>query len=554
MSRFSNRRTALMAACTASVVGLAVVGEAPADPPTGDVVRMIVQESAPSSAAAENAVRALGGVVLSSLSIIDGFVADLPLSAVDQLRRSGAVSHAWTDGAVRMSDDPGLEPYDALPPNTAWQKAIGLHALAPEATGAGVTVAVLDTGITRTMDFGQRVLARVDLTPDGNGYDGYGHGTNMAGIVGADGARSGGKWRGVATGVSLLPVKVASWNGATDVSVVLAAMEWIAVHREEYGIDVLSLSFGTDSSQSYELDPLDFAVERLWQAGVVIVAAAGNRGEGGSKIDKPGDDPLVITVGAADLHGTVGTSDDTVAPFSSRGPTQDGVAKPDLVAPGITIVSQRAPKSTSDAMRPTARVGRHYFKGTGTSQATAMVAGVAALVLDAAPDLTPDQVKEILLTTSTPMAEGPNGAGAGLVHADRAVDLATTAPPDPEPSDAEPSTGTGAVDSSRGGTKPYTDLDGDGEPEQVSGEIDVLGNPFDTRDWAARPWTETTWATSPWVGLTNVSPGWTATAWPPDSWPGMGWDEGSWTAKSWRDAGWNPDNWTAKSWRAAAWN
>ena len=570
MSWTAIRRGALVAACTAAVVGTAVIGEASVAPPTGDLMRLIIRESAPGTAAAETAVRALGGQVVSRLSIIGGFVADVPAASVSELRQTPAVAHAWQDGSVRVrddaapmydcdddaaaDDDQGLECYDAFPPNKAWPKAIGLHAVPPETAGEGVTIAVLDTGITKTRDFGDRVVARVDLTPDGDGYDGYGHGTNMAGIVGADGARSGGKWRGVATGVSLLPVKVADWNGATDVSVVLAAMEWIAVHREEYGIDILSLSYGTDSSQTYELDPLDFAVERLWSFGVVVVAAAGNRGEGGSKIDKPGDDPRVITVGAADLHGTVRTADDTVAPFSSRGPTHDGVAKPDLVAPGITIVSQRAPKSTLDAMRPTARVGKHYFKGTGTSQATAMVAGVAALVLDAAPGLSPDQVKKILITTATPMAESPYGSGAGLVNADRAVDLASTAPPDVEPPDVEPSTGAGSIDASRGGTKPYADLDGDGVPEQVSGEIDVLGATFDSELWAARPWTETTWAASPWSALTNVSPGWTETAWPPDSWPGMGWDEGSWTAKSWRDAGWDPSNWTAKSWRAAAWN
>ncbi|MDQ3450402.1 MAG: S8 family peptidase [Actinomycetota bacterium] len=548
------RRAFVIATCTASVLGIATAGWTPSRVSDDVPIRLIIQESAPSTPAAESLVASLGGQVLSQLGIVGGFAAVLPTSALTDLQRSDAIAYAWPDGQVRMSDTPGLEEYDVLPPNRVWQDAIGLDGVGPEITGAGVTVAVLDTGITRRLDFGYRVTARVDLTPDGDGYDEYGHGTHMAGIVGGDGARSDGRWRGSAPGVTLLPVKVASWNGATDVSVVLAAMEWIAVHRDEYGIDILSLSFGTDSSQDYEIDPLDFAVERLWNAGVVIVAAAGNRGEGGSKIDKPGDDPRVITVGAADLHDTVGTADDTVALFSSRGPTQDGVAKPDLVAPGITIVSQRAPGSTIDAMRPAARLGKHHFKGTGTSQSTAMVAGVAALVLDAAPGLSPDQVKEILLTTASPMTEGVNGAGAGLVNAERAVDLATTAPPDSPPPTATPSTGEGSIDSSRGNTKPYTDLDGDGDPEQVSGEIDVLGSPFDSTAWAARPWNATAWAASPWSTLTNVSPGWMSTVWPPDSWAGLGWDENSWTAKSWRDADWNPGNWTAKSWRAAAWN
>ena len=240
-------------------------------------------------------------------------------------------------------DDPEtIEGYDHLPPNIVWPEAVGWLAVGG-VDGSGVTVAVIDTGVTRAPELDDRVLARVDLTPEADGYDRYGHGTHMIGIVAGNGDDAAGDWRGVAPGVDVVSVKVAGWNGATDVSAVIAGMEWVAAHREQYGIRVVSLSFGTDSSQKYLEDPLDHAVERLWEAGILVVAAAGNRGAGGSKIDKPADDPFVLTVGAADLRGTVDGADDDVAPFSSCGPTGDGVAKPDLVAPGVNIVSSRAP-------------------------------------------------------------------------------------------------------------------------------------------------------------------------------------------------------------------
>ena len=454
-------------------------------------------------------------------------------------------------------DDPEtLEGYDDLPPNSVWPEAVGLELLDDDADGSGVTVAVIDTGVTRVPELGDRVLARVDLTPDGDGYDRYGHGTHMIGIVAGDEDSSDGDWRGVAPGAEVVSVKVAGWNGATDVSAVIAGLEWVAAHRDQYGIRVVNLSFGTDSTQKYLDDPLDFAVERLWEAGILVVAAAGNRGPGGAKIDKPADDPFVLTVGAADLHGTVDGADDEVAPFSSCGPTGDGVAKPDLVAPGVSIVSSRAPGTTIDEMRPAARLGLGGFKGTGTSQATAIVTGIAALMFDAQPSLTPDEAKAALVGTVTANLAGHPCAGAGLVHAGRAVEAAaagTFRGAHPHASVAR-SSGHGSIDATRGNHKPYTDLNGDGVAEQVSGELDALGKPWRQEHWVSTPWGPGTWAGSPWAPLTNVSPGWQATPWAPGAWAGTGWDESSWSAKSWRDAGWTADAWTAKSWRDAGWN
>ena len=182
-----------------------------------------------------------------------------------------------------------------------------------------------------------------------------------------------------------MSVKVAGWDGATDVSTVIAALQWVVSNRARFNIRVVNLSWGTDASRGYGVDPLDRAVERAWEAGLVVVVAAGNEGPAAGTISKPADDPYVVTVGAADTDGTADDADDTIAAFSSRGPTADGVGKPDLLAPGVSIVSDRSPGSTIDLFRPAARVGPTMFKGSGTSQAAAVVAGVAARMLDVDP-------------------------------------------------------------------------------------------------------------------------------------------------------------------------
>ncbi|MDQ3714821.1 MAG: S8 family peptidase [Actinomycetota bacterium] len=521
------------------------------------MVSVIVSELEPESSAAEAAVTGAGGELGRRLGLVNGFAATIPASSFAMLGRTPGIAGLWTDGSVTLSDfDVNLEQYDPLPPNTVWRAAIGLPSVPRSTNGAGVTVAVLDTGVTRHPDLGNRVRARVDLTPDGGGYDTFGHGTHMTGLVAGNGQRSGGQWAGVATGANIVSVRVSEWNGATDVSEVLGALEWIHNNTSKYGIRVLNLSFGTDSTQKHQLDPLNHAVQRLWKAGVFVVVAAGNRGEGGQNIDKPGDDPFVVTVGAADTAGTVATADDTVAPFSSRGPTGENVQKPDLVAPGISIVSQGAPGTTLYEMRPAARVGTQYFKGHGTSQATAIVSGVAALMFQAAPSMTPDEAKAALVGTADPAMVGQTGAGAGLVDAADAVGAARSRAFLNNPANValERSTGTGSIDSTRGNAKPYTDFNGDGVPEQVSGDVDALGNAFSSAVWAARPWNSRTYQNSPWARLTNVSPGWSKTPWTPDAWAGLGWDEQSWAASSWQEAGLNPGNWTARYWRSEAWN
>jgi serine protease AprX len=482
---------------------------------------------------------------------------------VARLRGAPAVAGLWSDAPVAMRSTPECEAgdqlcFDALPPEAAWSRAIGLDNVPNKFQGDGVTVASIDTGVTPTPNLAGRVLARVDLTPDRDGIDRFGHGTHMAGVIAGDGTTSAGVFEGAAPEAELVSVKVAGWDGATDVSTVIAALQWVVSNRARYNIRVVNLSWGTDTSRGYGVDPLDRAVERAWQAGLVVVVSAGNFGPTPGTISKPADDPFVITVGAADTNGTPRGLDDTVAPFSSRGPTADGVAKPDVLAPGVSIVSDRAPGSTVDTFRPLARLGQDLFKGSGTSQAAAVVAGVAARLLEVDPTLTNDEVKGVLKATADPRLAGPDG-GAGLIDA-AAATLAVT-PPKAGPAPVlpvanaglVPSTGDGSLQGSRGTLLVYGDPDGDGVPQAITGEIDALGRPWDPAAYAAESWTAATWEGSPWAPLVDEVAGAGGGAPAGPAAPLVAWDPLYWGAHSWLAAGWDAKSWGAKAWGAKSW-
>ena len=446
-----------------------------------------------------------------------------------------------------------LEPhcYDELPPNVTWEGAVHLDQVPNKYQGDLVGVALIDTGVTPSPDLGGRLLARVDLTSDGDGIDHYGHGTHMAGLIAGDGTRAFGSYEGGAPEANLVSVKVAGWDGATDVSSVIAGLQWTVANKARYGLRVVNLSFGTDGVQAPDRDPLDYAVERAWRAGLVVVVSAGNTG---GPVSKPGDDPYAITVGAADVHDPADPADDTVAAFSSFG---DG--KPDLVAPGISMPSMRAPSSTIDDLNPAARMGQWYFKGSGTSQAAAVVSGVIARMLEANPALTPNQVKGILLRTASGAPAGP-GAGAGLVDAAAAVALATPAKKGPQPvlpranDDATPSSGLGGIAASRGTDPVYADLNGDGLPDPVDGEVDVFGRPWDPAAFVAATWTADAFAATPWGARATEVAG-SATAPPPThlAGPEVVWSARHWGAADWVAAGDDPALWTARHWGARHW-
>jgi serine protease AprX len=533
------RQATIATILVAAALGASVLQ--PATKATGATIGILVREAAPASDAAERLVERLGGRVTLELPIVDGFAATVPPAVVPDLASAPSVARVSPNAPLRMASTSSTT-YDTLDPDLAWRKAIRLNQVGG-ATGDGVTVALLDTGISQVEDLGDRVVARVDFTPGGAGFDAYGHGTHLAGIIGGDGAASDGKWRGVAPGARIVSVKVADADGSTDVSVVIAALQWIVTHRDAYGIRVVNIAFGTDGEQPYALDPLDAAVERAWAAGITVVVSAGNRGSQSSSISKPGDDPYVLTVGAADLNGTSERSDDEVAAFSSRGPTSDGFDKPDLVAPGVSIVSSRAVGSTIDQQHPNAVIDGDYFKGTGTSQATAVVSGVAALMYEVNPSLKPSAVKALLMGTAYKTTGYRTGGGAGLVDASGAVQAATSGSSWNPNAGLVRSEGAGSLEASRGEAHVQADLDGDGLPDLVQGEIDVLGDPWDSTSWSSTTWSSTTWSSTSWSSLISENAGWSSTSWSSTSWSGTSWSSTSWSSTSWSSTTWSSASW-----------
>ena len=304
-------------------------------------------------------------------------------------------------------------------------KSIGADVLWNESSylqGQGVTVAVVDSGIAPHADFlgsdGQsRILTQVEFVSQGTSADDfYGHGTHVAGTIGGNGFRSGGRYTGVAPQVNLVDVKVMDDLGIGTTSDVVAGLQWIYENKDVYNIRVVNLSLNSTVAETYHTSPLDAALEVLWFNGMVVVVSAGNNGTYASGVVfPPANDPFVITVGAVDDKGTTNISDDVLASFSAYGVTDDGFSKPDLVVPGRNIISPLASDDCNLIMEhPSNAVheddGVFYFRMSGTSMASGVAAGAVALLLQDEPVLTPDQVKHRLLSTAYPFLGG-NGAG-----------------------------------------------------------------------------------------------------------------------------------------------
>jgi serine protease AprX len=405
--------------------------------------------------------------------------------------------------------------------------------------------------------------------------DPFGHGTFMAGLAVGDGTTSGGRYSGTAPDAGLIGIKVAGYDGSTDISKILAGIQWAVSFKDVYDIGVLNLSLGSDSAQPYLLSPLNYAVEKAWQAGIVVVVSAGNSGPDASTVMKPGDDPYVITVGSSNDGGTVKVSDDRVPPFSSRGPTRaDGLSKPDIVSPGVHTVSLRSPGSAIDQQFPSARVKGAYFRGSGTSMSTATVSGIVALMLQADPSLTPDAVKCKLMNNARSIGDtDPFLAGAGLVDAFAAVHGGCTTPVNVG---LVPSTGLGSIDADRptedfgAGTSdedtvqvltPLGQLTIDGEVIAASpSEIDPTDPGalvpwaavnFTESDWTPESWAASTWKGSDWSASTWKASTWKATQWEASTWKGTEWSNPDWDASTWKDHDWNASTWKASTWKSA---
>jgi serine protease AprX len=404
--------------------------------PSGRSRIIVVAADGQSLPAVATAVQAAGGTVQRALPSIAGYVVDLPNPALAALATESAVSRIALDRVVNATMERTGETIGAA----AVRQDLGYD-------GTGIGVAVIDSGITGWHDdltgvsTAQRVGAFVDFVNGrSQAYDDYGHGTHVAGIIGGNGADSGGARTGIAPGVHLIALKVLDSAGHGRISDVIAALDYVVAHRDQWNIRVVNLSVGTGVYEPYDTDPLTLAAERAVRAGIVVVAAAGNYGRdpqgrivyGG--ITAPGNSPWVLTVGASSHQGTIDRADDTLAPFSSRGPTlRDRGAKPDLVAPGVGIESLSDPASafyTTQAAyllpgtTPTSYLP--YLSQSGTSVAAPVVAGTVALMLQANPALTPNAVKAILQYTAQKYSGyDALSQGAGFVNAKGAVALAS---------------------------------------------------------------------------------------------------------------------------------
>ena len=255
-----------------------------------------------SAAAVRAAVAAHGGKVTQDLWIVNGVAADVPAAALAALAAEPGITHVTEDVAVHVQD---VTPSPLHSASAVYSKAVGADRLWAEGVdGEGIAVAVVDTGVAKVGDLAGRVIGGVDFSGGNDPYkDEFGHGTFVAGLIAGSGASSGGLYKGVAPKAKIVSIKIAGADGSSDVSHVLAAMQWAVSFRADYGIRVLNLSLGTDSTQSYFLSPLNAAVERAWDNGIVVTVSASNNGPGAGTVTKPGDDPLVITVGAVRRQG-----------------------------------------------------------------------------------------------------------------------------------------------------------------------------------------------------------------------------------------------------------
>jgi serine protease AprX len=366
-------------------------------------------------------------IITRTSGLLGAGVAELTPAEIRVLAADPSVGRIQLDAEVNATAvDTAIDSPSGLTP-IVFQQAIG----APEAwkagdTGQGVTVAVLDTGIdSNNAAFGARVKARVDLIDPAHPAQGdpAGHGTHVAGIIAAGRSALS---PGIAPDASLVSVRVLDAHGRSRLSTVIRGLEWVVTHKSALGIRVVVLALGAPAVGSYRDDPFAAAVEIAWRSGLVVITAAGNAGSGAGAIQTPGFDPLVLTVGAADDHGTAIRSDDSVSTWSSVGPTNDGLAKPDLVAPGRKIVSVRVPGSTLDLLNPTHVEGPTTIRFSGTSEATAVAAGAAALLVGQRPELSPDQTKALLVSSARPLTGVSAAAqGSGEVDVQRALSTPT---------------------------------------------------------------------------------------------------------------------------------
>ena len=474
--------------------------------------QVIVQLEAHGSATAvKKHIRRSGGRVTGELPIIRGLGAELSPSAAKRLERRRGVmavtrNHGVEPQSVRASDLDTAFPFSTAA-TEAWNKDDA------GVTGKGVGVAVIDTGIEGGLrdfrvspsDARSRVTASVLIHPGATrAGDSYGHGTHVAGIIGGNSwNRSGldfaqGRYVGVAPEANLIDVKVSDEEGNATVLDVLYGLQFVVDHKDQLGIRVVNLSLESATPQSYKTDPLDAAVEAAWFKGLVVVASAGNRGTADDAVSyAPGNDPYVISVGGVDDAGTRNLSDDTLASWSARGRTQDGVAKPEINAPGARIVSNLAPSSAFSRLCVSCILNGGMIRAGGTSMSAPMVSGAVALLLERHPHLTPNQVKGVLMASARSL---PGGLPAVDAYA------------------AIRRVNSGSVPVANQGLTPNNLIDA------ATGAIDYTRSSWSRSSWStadgqrAADWARSSWSRSSWSSTDSSAVETSRSSWSRSSW------------------------------------
>jgi serine protease AprX len=368
----------------------------------GQLVRVIAQKMA-GAQGMEALVAELGGQVVADLSIINAFAAEMTAEAALELAQTDNVRWVSLDAPVEHAGKP--QPPSA-PTDNYYLDTLGVRQVWDMGlNGAGIGVAIVDSGISTDSDFHSNPRTFTFATSSQSATDIYGHGTHVAGIVAGNGSASNGKYKGIAPGATLYAIKIADGNGMAYESDVVVGLQWIYENHTAYNIRVVNLSLNTITEQSYHESPLDAAVEILWFNGIVVVASAGNV-DPDSPLRlynaSPANDPFIITVGAADEMGTSELRDDEFATYTSFGVTDNGDLKPEIFAPGSNIYSVLSKDSLWESQHPDrVTADGEYIRLTGTSMSAPMVTGTVALLLQDEPDLTPDQVKYRLLNATS---------------------------------------------------------------------------------------------------------------------------------------------------------
>lgn len=344
----------------------------------------------------KNKISSLSEGYKQELPLINSYAGYMPTQLINEIINEPEIDYISYDSKVYTLLDiasPTIEAY--FPHDKGYM-------------GEGVTLAVIDTGLAMHSDLvkpNNRIVGFKDLVNDiKEPYDDNGHGTHVAGIIAGNGFSSDGKYKGVAPEASILSIKAMDENGGAPTSRIIEAISYAIDTKDDYNTKIINLSLGAPANSPSNKDPLCKAVEKAVKAGIVVVAAAGNSGPKEKTILTPGISHNIITVGAIDDKRTIDLTDDTIAPFSSRGPTLEGIMKPDLLAPGVNINSL----SNSNL--------NEYSSLSGTSMATPLVSGAVALLLNKDPQLEPGEIKDKIINSCLDMDESKQIQGAGLLN------------------------------------------------------------------------------------------------------------------------------------------